>query len=248
MRLLNSYEQQICLRILNGDGNNNYLGNLIDDRLDGVRISITRNPQMVDLLFTTQNAQPIPAEIDASIERMREISVEILTVVNLITLLEKDGYIMLLQRTNQVPNTSTFGRGVSNMPFISSAFSDTKISQLLLEYYLKEIYVTKEFRRFCRSNFIARDEQRYRRQITVTSTALVVAALALVTNTFFNLLPRFTGGTMIRQDQIDSLRHDLQGIRQSINVLNDTIVALPSRPAYKREDNLKDSPKPDKVL
>jgi hypothetical protein len=229
MRLLSKNEQDICLRILNGDGDNNYLGNIIDHKLEGVRISITRNPVNVELLFTI--SKPIPTEEETSwtIERMREISVEILTVVNLINLLEKDGYIMLLQRTNQLSNNSTFGQGIGNLPAISSHFVDQKVSQLLIEFTTKEIFVTEEFRRFCRKKFVARDEQRFRRQIAVTTSALIVAGLALIVNTTINLLPRFTGGTKIKQDQVDSLRKDLRLINTSLDTLNSETKKLPTR-------------------
>jgi len=224
MRRLNKNEQDLCLRILNGDGNNNYLGNLIDHKLNGVRISLTRNPPNVDLLFTIQNAMPTDEEAEIVIDRVQEISVEILTVVNLINLLEKDGYIMLLQRTNQVDNNSIFGRGIGNMPAITSHFADRKISELLIDYTTKEIFVTEEFRQFCKHNFVARDEQRFRRQILITTTALVVATLALVVNTVFNLLPKFTGGTKIKQEQIESIRTDLTKINSTLDKINNQAV------------------------
>lgn len=42
MRSLNKEEQQFCNRILQGNGNNNYIGNIIDDKLDNVRIVMNR--------------------------------------------------------------------------------------------------------------------------------------------------------------------------------------------------------------
>jgi hypothetical protein len=220
MRLLNKDEQELCRRILDGNGYNNYLGNIIDDKLWGVRISITRQPQNVDLLFTIQNPQPTQDEIDMTLQRSQEISVLILNVVNLIKLLEKENYIMLLQRATQISNQSMFGKGISNLPSISSSFSDPTISTLLIDYVDKEIFVTEEFRQFCNNGFIARDEQRFRRQIFITTSALIVAITALVVNTVFNLLPKFTGGTKIKQEQIDSIRTDLQKINSSIDTLN----------------------------
>lgn len=221
MRLLNKDEQEFCRRILNGNGNNNYLGNIIDDKLWGVRISITRSPQRnVDLLFTIQNQQPTQEEIDMTLQRSQDISVLILNVVNLIKLLEKENYIMLLQRATQIPNQSMFGQGIGNLPFITSNFSDPTISTLLIDYVDKEIFVTEEFRQFCKNGFIARDEKRFRRQIFITTSALCVAILALVINTVFNLLPKFTSGTKIKQEQIDSIRTDLHKISSSIDTLN----------------------------
>ena len=42
MRILNKNEQDLCKRILAGNGNNNYLGNIINNKLWGVCISGNR--------------------------------------------------------------------------------------------------------------------------------------------------------------------------------------------------------------
>jgi hypothetical protein len=220
MRLLNEEEQDFCKRILKGDGNNNYLGNIIDHKLWGVRISIMRNPQNVDLLFTIQNHQPTTEEINMAIQKSQEISILILNVVNLIKLLEKDNYILLLQRSTNIPNQSSYGQGVVNLPFIKSNFSDPTISKLLIDFIDKEIFVTEEFRQFCKNKFIARDEQRFRRQFFITTSALIVAVLAVLANTFFNLLPRFTGGTKIKQEQVDIFRIEIKNLNSTLDSLN----------------------------
>lgn len=215
MRLLNSGEQKFCRRILNGDGKNNYLSNIIDDHLDGVRISITRNPRKVDLHFTIQSKQPTNDELNMVRQRSQDISLLILNVVNLIKLLEKENYIMLLQRATQVPNQFTFGRGFISSQCVTKQLPDPTISSLLIDYIDKEIFVTEEFRQFCQNGFIARDEQRFRRQICITTSALCVAVLSLLVNT----VSKCTGGTKIKQEQIDSIRTDLHKIDSSIDAL-----------------------------
>jgi hypothetical protein len=60
MRILSRNEQELCLKMLRGSGNNNYLGNLIDDKLQGVCIAYRRDQRFVQLRFTVQN--PIPTE------------------------------------------------------------------------------------------------------------------------------------------------------------------------------------------
>jgi len=223
MRLLNQEEKDFCKRILDGDGDNNYLGNIIDIKLWGVRISITRNTQNVDLLFTIKDNRPTDEESKMIIQRSKDISALILNAVNLIKLLEKENYIMLLQRATTIPNASKFGQGIGNLPCISSNFSDPTISKLLIDFVDKEIFVTEEFRQFCTKKFIARDEQRFRKQVSITTAALSVTIIALIVNMFFNLLPKFTGGTKIKQEQIDSVRTDLKGINSAIDSLNGQI-------------------------
>lgn len=221
MRILNKNEQDLCLRILKGDGMNNTLSNLIDHKLEDVRISVKRTPPNVDLLFTIQNQQPTDKESEMVSKRIQEISKEILIVVNLINLLEKEGYIMLLQRANQF-DQPPFGRGESNMPDIKHNFPDQRISALLIEYTAKDIYATEEFKEFCKQNFIARDEQHFRRQICVTKVALIVTIIASVLNIIFSLVNIFfTGEVKIKQEQIDSIRIDLKSINSNIDTVNE---------------------------
>jgi hypothetical protein len=217
MRLLNREEQDFCRRILEGDGDNNYLGNIIDKKLWGVRISITRNPQNVDLLFTIQNAQPTDEELEMTIQRSREISYLILNVVNLLKMLEKDNYIMLLQRATTIPNHSDFGQGVVNLPSISSNFSDPTISKLLIDFVDKEIFVTEEFRQFCQNKFIPRDERRFRKQSRNQWIAIGVALFAALTNFVFNTLAKLSDGTKIKQEQVNTIREDLKAINSNLD-------------------------------
>ncbi|MFA4851566.1 MAG: hypothetical protein WC868_10305 [Bacteroidales bacterium] len=224
MRILNRNEQDLCLRILNGHGRNNYLGNIIDHKLDSVCISVTRDTKIVELEFAIHSGGQFPtdAETEEIIGRINEISLDILEVVNLINILEKDGYIMLLQKANQVSNYSMFGRCIGNMNCVTHHFADEKISDLLIQYVNKEIYVTDEFREFCRHGFIARDEQRFRRQNRNAIIAISIAMFAVLTNLFYNAWTKLSDGTKIKQEQIDSITSGLKSIETKFDTLNVT--------------------------
>lgn len=183
MRILSLEEQDLCQRILNGSGNNNFLSNIIYHRLGGISIAIRRNPEQVKLFYSIQNTLPTENEQQGAIDKINEIQVLILTTVNLIKLLKKEGYIMLIRRTTNVENLSQFGQAIVNMPKIESDFADDKISKLLIKYIDKEIYVTEEFKVFCANDYLARDEQRYRNQLKRTTGILLVAFFALLLNT-----------------------------------------------------------------
>jgi hypothetical protein len=180
----------------------------------------------VILEFTTQNAFPTDEETNVIIQRVEDISVEILTAVNLFKMLENEGYILLLRRATIVPNESKFGGCISGLPSITHGFADPSVSGLLLEYVHKEIIVTEEFRRFCEQGFIARDEQRFRRQIRIPTIGLYVAIAALLVNAVFNILPKVTGGTKIKQEQIDTLAAGLRSVGIKLDSLNNTAHTL----------------------
>jgi len=223
MRMLSKEEQGLCLRILKGSGENNFLGNIIIHKLGGVCIDITKNPPNVFLEFTTRNQFPTSEESQVMIEKINEISFFILTTVNLISLLEKEGYILTIQRATQPSNHSRFGGCVGNLPSVTSQFTDTNVSDLLVNYCDKEMIATEEFQRFCERNFIARDEQRFQTQFLVSILALSVTTIALLVNTFFNLIPKFTGGTKIKQEQIDTLSRGLRSVENKIDSMNKTV-------------------------
>lgn len=111
MRSLNKEEQQFCDRILQGNGNNNYIGNIIDDKLDNVRIVMNRQNSSVQIRVTISSQNPTDEDFSYVKERNTEVCELILEVVNLIQLLEKEHYIMTLRRANQFQNPMSMEGG-----------------------------------------------------------------------------------------------------------------------------------------
>ncbi|MBK9718260.1 MAG: hypothetical protein IPO85_12270, partial [Saprospiraceae bacterium] len=127
-----------------------------------------------------------------------ELTQLVLTLVNLIRILENDGYIILVQTADRVSSQSQFGNCVINETKIYKEFPDKNVIKLLLEYVEKEIVITEEFRRFCNKGFIARDEQRYKKQFIISTSALVVAICALCINTCINVRKRIIVSIQIK--------------------------------------------------
>ena len=204
MRSLNKEERQFCNSILQGNGNNNYIGNIIDDKLDNVRIVMNRQYSSVEILVTISNQSPTDEDLNYVKKRNTEVCELILEVVNLIQLLEKEHYIMTLRRANQFQNPMSMGRGVVNLPCISSDIPDSNITNLLIEYCEKEIYVTEEFRLFCNRGFISRDEQRFQKQIKLTYGALIISILSLLFNTGFNVYTQIINNRNIEKNKTET--------------------------------------------
>lgn len=188
MRTLSQIEKEICKRILQGNGRNNFLSNIIDNELKRVCIYVDFTKQKSHLIFTVNNIQNItPEEYTDINQRTESITFYILQVVNLIHILEKEGYILLLERGVNSTEPSQYGRCISNLPSIKHDFVDKNIIKLLCEYSNKEIYATAEFERFCQKDFLARDEQRFRKQILFTQIALGITLLAFLFNILTNI-------------------------------------------------------------
>jgi hypothetical protein len=184
MRILNEIEKELCRRILEGVGPNNFLGNIIYNKLNGVCIHVDIEQKQSHLIFTIYNN--IEEEQTSILNRIQSLSYYILQTVNLIELLEREGYILLLERSINSQEPTTFGGCVQNLPRITHNFVDQNVIDLICKYSNKEIYITEEFERFCKKNFLARDEQRFQRQTTFTLIAITIAIIALIFNIYIN--------------------------------------------------------------
>jgi hypothetical protein len=212
MRLLSKLEKELCDRILKGSGSNNFLANIIDSRLQDVCIEVDYLNKKARLILTIRNQTPTNEESDAIIGKVQEISELVLQLVNLLQLLVKEGYILMLERGLNSKETKRYGQCVSNAPSMDYTFKDQNIVDLLCEYSNKEIYATEEFRRFCKKGYIARDEQRFQRQILFTQIALAVSSVALLFNVISNLLRKSPDSITINQEQIQSLKESIDKI------------------------------------
>lgn len=212
MRLLSKLEKELCDRILKGSGSNNFLANIIDSRLQDVCIEVDYQKTKARLILTIRNETPTTEESDAIIEKIQKISELVLQLVNLLQLLVKEGYILMLERGLNSKETKRYGQCVSNAQSMGYTFKDQNIVDLLCEYSNKEIYATEEFRRFCKKGYIARDEQRFQRQILFTQIALAVSSVALLFNVISNLLRKSPDSITINQEQIQSLKESIDKI------------------------------------
>ncbi|QDW20647.1 hypothetical protein [Flavobacterium sp. KBS0721] len=213
MRLLSKLETNICDRILKNSGSNNFLANIIDSDLKGVCIIVNRSPRSASLDFTIRNQAPTPSESEYIINKTEELSLFILQVVNLIKMLEKDGYILLLERGSNGMVSNKFGSCVSNLPSVGYNFNDQNVIDLLCEYTNKEIYSTEEFKRFCENGYVPRDEQRFKRQILITQIALGVAIFALIFNLIINIKDKPTQKVEIEKNQYEAIQSSIKNIK-----------------------------------
>lgn len=169
MRLLSKQEQELCRRILSlGDDQNNILQNILDPSLEYARVRgyYEKGKPKVKIQLENSSAH------EATFSRAEEISREILMAVNLIKLLERDGYIMLLQDLPKKPSSVTFGGGATNQPYKSFHINDDDVVKLLVDYSFTRIYVTEEFRVFCENGYIPRSDVQFNENLELTKQSL----------------------------------------------------------------------------
>ena len=184
MRLLSEQEQELCKRILQGDGRNNYLANILDSDLPDAKITANKEEQTVCIHYKmfARDSKNFPLdERDARIRRL------ILETVTLIKLLEQEGYIMLFMNTTVEPNLP-IGAGPDKLISvggeeqtieIKSEIKDASVIKLWAEYSSKAIYVTEEFRVFCANGCIPRSDVQFNENLELTKRSLELARQSL---------------------------------------------------------------------
>lgn len=176
MRLLSKLEQELCRRILQGDGRNNYLANILDSDLPDAKIYIDKEKQEVWIHYKMFAQEYERFEATKRDDQIRKL---ILETVTLIKLLEQEGYIMLFMNATKEPN---FSIGAGPDKLISdreeqikepkSKIEDASVIKLLAEYSSKAIYVTEEFRVFCANGCIPRADVQFNQNLELTKQSL----------------------------------------------------------------------------
>ncbi|MGN8059716.1 hypothetical protein ACTJKN_25795 [Pedobacter sp. 22163] len=231
MRQFSSEEQHITKIISEGKETN--VQTLLDKKLLGVRISLDRTAKTHDLLFQIVQRPISPPEFQALVERVGQLTLDIIITVNLLKMLADEHYIILVERTNIIPTKFEFGQGASNAASVKYKFADENVGGLLLDYASKEIITTPELTRFVEQGFIARDEQRFQLQIATATNALKISKrafrlsiaaisltfLGMCINLFFNIRSYMSSGIKIKQEQIDTLSSDFNAVKQDLDTL-----------------------------
>lgn len=187
MRLLSELEQKICDCILTREGPNNLLQNVLDPLLGNVKIEVKDVGEKYEVEICYKERVS-----DSEDEETHEL---ILTAVNLIQLLEREGYIMLYMVLDKQLSETSFGPGASNQSTVDRLkINDDDVKKLLAEYVWKRIYVTEEFRVFCANGCIPRADVQFNQSLELTRQSLGKArtsnriAIATLAITFLSFL------------------------------------------------------------
>lgn len=150
----------------------------------------------------------------ATYSRFEEISRVILMAVNLIKLLERDGYIMLLQDLSKKPSNVTFGSGAANQPYEQFDINDDDVAKLLMDYSFIRIYVTEEFRVFCANGYIPRADVQFNQNLKLTKQSLELTKQSLeLTNQGLELTNQ---NLELTNQSIELSKQSLELTRQSL--------------------------------
>jgi hypothetical protein len=190
MRILSGKEQQLCKKLLDQKKKFSLIGDLLDQDHKGMVLRCDKKEKTVKVFLTNLDMSKGVAMFDPS-ENQKVIE-ELITTLNLIKLLEKEGYI-IIYKSVESSDIFTLGSEIVKNENLFYHFPDTEFALLLLDNIFKQIIITDEFRRFCNAGFMARDEQRFQKQIRTATKALYISAGGIILNLIFNILSKFSG-------------------------------------------------------
>lgn len=192
MRKLSKFEESLIRQMTEKEwyGNLN-IPNLLDNYLTGLRIRIYKREKKVEILFEIQNKIPTELETKTIISRVGEINELIISTVNLINLLENEGYIIQFNSNTQDDNEITFGRGAVNLPSVSYTFPDNRTAELLVKYATTQIIVTQELQQYIKAGFKTREEIRHSQNMQLAWIGIGISILATIISLFFNVYDSF---------------------------------------------------------
>ena len=222
MRILSSKEKQLCKQIIQNTANHFLLGELFQEDLEGQRIEIDFKEKTVKVFLLVDGVEKVALgqAVWFNADIYLNLSRNVINIVNLIQLLIKEGYVVAYNSTQSSPSLVLgTGKVVDENAFYH--FPDPEVKDLIMKYASKQVIVTDEFKRFCHNGFIARDEQRFRRQIRTAYLALGIASFAALTNLGFNIHTKlFTNSSKIQQNQVDTLVKAIKLTAEKIDSLN----------------------------
>lgn len=196
MRSLNTKEKEYCRIIEQSKLNDDFLATILKTELPHCSIEI--DPQTGIVSWYQGNKEKIhiiitgtPGEdgMKVEIENATKATEVIVTLVNLLKLLESEGLILAFNsKWKSLPRA--LGRDVSQYSTnLKSEVLDEEIGRAMTEYAKKGIIVTEDFRRFVKRGFVTAKDARERNLSIWTGLSAVgsmIAAIAACISTWLS--------------------------------------------------------------
>lgn len=222
MRNFSDFEKSLIQRIITGTSS---IPNLCDVFLEGVRISIKLQDNAVDLLLQEDIVNsPSLGEI------VNEISRKIITTVNLIQYLTREGYIVLYHNANRADDPFIFGRGIENVSFVTYEFPDTSTVEILLSSFNKAFLVTQSLIDYVNQGFVTPEEKKQRQNIRAAWLAIIVSSFIGIVGIVLNIIA-LSKDTKIDQAQLESMNKASTQISENVKSVSENIKSLTTQKA-----------------
>lgn len=155
-------------------------------------------------------------------EKLKYIEKLVVEAVNLIRLLEKNGYLFLIQTAIKKNQKFTYGIVPDDDDVIEHVFPDDQIKKLLLEYSIKEIFATPELEIFQKNNFVSKKEASDKKNKFISWIGIGIAIMG----TFLNGLFNYTALNKVEQNnnkiELNKISIKIEEVTKELKKFNDT--------------------------
>lgn len=185
-------EKSIIDKIVLGSGFSRNFINIFDSlqRLQGVRISVDPAAQSAEYLFEVANANPTQQELQAGIDREKELTQELIAHLLVLKSLEKEGLAFFYTPASPSTGKVIFGAGAVNMPSLSMPIYDRQIIDLLIRYIHLEVVHKPKLVHLQANKYKSDDERRFGIQMIATWSALAISIIMRVARNRIKSMPK----------------------------------------------------------
>ena len=201
MREINDFEKDILRRIIHYHNNGIVpnVASILDHRLENKDI----------FLDYQNNAAEIRADIQyynqgTLVDEVRTLTLEIITVVNLLKDLQNHSYVSLFLEA-PLPNNIRYGQLVNGNAFVSATIHDPNVKNLLLDYSLKSILVGQPLIDFVTNDYRTNEQVQADNEKAqalsdsrINKRNLYIAVVALVISTLLSFWEIYNGTQEIK--------------------------------------------------
>lgn len=188
MSIFGEDEKSIIDKIVLGSGFSRNFINIFDSfqRLRSVRIFVDSVAKSAEYRFEIANPEPTEQEIDAGIEKEKNLTQNLITHLLVLESLEKKDLAFFYTPASQPADKIEFGAGAVNMPYFSMPIYDKKIIELLIKYSHLEIVPKSELVHLQHNKYQSDDEKRFGIQMIATWSALTTSIVIGLVGIFNN--------------------------------------------------------------
>lgn len=189
MREFNEFEQKVIRAIVRNSKRGPFLfQNIILEMCLGGK-SLAINPDLKYGVLKVDRSLFKEDEPNSLVDEVREFNYTIITVINVIKTLEKNGYLVSYFETeHNVTSSFEYGNFIKGNEFITAELHDKEVIKYLIAFYNKSIFSGKYLADFVARNFKTKGEK-------TRNIELKVAVIALISTTLIGLIDLGIGFT-----------------------------------------------------
>ncbi|MDC1068432.1 hypothetical protein OAQ99_04665 [Candidatus Kapabacteria bacterium] len=209
MRSLNEFEQSIIDRIVDYHITKKISPNFIailDHLIENININLDYKNRAVEI-----QADIKFYDDSTIIEVVQRLNVELLVMVNLIKLLEVEGYISTYLQATPEEN-STFGRLIVGNKFITYQIVDKDLIEKILNYSYKTILVDESLLQFVKNNYRSDSKKKSDRNIKIAIYSIVISSVIGLIGLYFSYESNKEKPLRIHEESINKITEPIKEI------------------------------------